>query len=52
MTDYELYVALTFAALVWLRYCYLEATHLTRPRVRIDPHADAHGDVPGRPSHE
>lgn len=45
MTDYELFVALTFAALVWLRYCYLEAVHFTRPR-QSDPMGEPHGDVP------
>lgn len=46
MTEYEFYVAVAAGFLLWLRYCYLEAVHITRPRERIDPHADAHGDVP------
>jgi hypothetical protein len=52
MTEYEFYVAVGAGFLLWTRYCYLEAVHITRPRGQIDPHADAHGDVPGRPSHD
>jgi hypothetical protein len=52
MSEYEFYVAVSAGFLIWTRYCYLEAVHLTRPRAQIDPHADAHGDVPRRPSHD
>ena len=52
MTDYAIFLATYGGILLVCRYAYLEAIHITRPRVRIDPHAAPHGDVPGRPSHD